>query len=125
MWPLRHVATRYLDPILSPVVRKLPNFGILTHRGRKSGRTYHTPVNVFPRGDVYLFFPTYGSDAHWVKNVLAAGSCSIETRGQVVELVDPELITDPELRLMPPPVRFLGRRIAGVTQLLRMRAAST
>jgi deazaflavin-dependent oxidoreductase (nitroreductase family) len=124
MWRFRHVATHYLDPILSPVVRKLPNFGILTHRGRRSGRVYHTPVNVFPRGDVYLFFPTYGSDAHWVKNILAAGSCSIETRGRVVELVDPELITDPELRLMPAPVRFFGLRI-GVTQILRMRAAST
>jgi deazaflavin-dependent oxidoreductase (nitroreductase family) len=124
MWRFRHVVTRYVDPILSPVVRKLPNFGILTHRGRKSGRTYHTPVNVFRRGDVYLFFPTYGSDAHWVKNILATGSCSIETRGQVVELVEPELVTDPELRLMPPFVQFFGRRI-GVTQLLRMRAAST
>jgi deazaflavin-dependent oxidoreductase (nitroreductase family) len=124
MWRFRHVATHYLDPILSPVVRKLPNFGILTHMGRTSGRVYHTPVNVFPRGDVYLFFPTYGSDAHWVKNILAAGSCSIETRGRVVELVDPELITDPELRLMPAPVRFFGRQI-GVTQVLRMRAAST
>jgi deazaflavin-dependent oxidoreductase (nitroreductase family) len=123
MWRLRHVATHYADPILTPIVRRIPSFGILTHKGRTSGRTYHTPVNVFRRGDVYLFFPTYGSDAHWVKNILAAGSCSIETRGQVVDLAEPELVSDPELRLMPPAVRFFGRRI-GVTQLLRMRAAT-
>lgn len=59
----------------------------------------------------------------WARNVLAAGSCSIETRGRVVELVEPELITDPELRTARPQVRFVERRIAGVTQYLRMRAA--
>jgi hypothetical protein len=66
---------------------------------------------------------TYGSDVQWVKNILATGSCTIETRGRIVELVEPELITDPELRPAPPPVRFVERRIAGVTQYLRMRVA--
>jgi hypothetical protein len=58
----------------------------------------------------------------WVKNVVAAGSCSIESRSRVVELVEPKLITDPELRPAPQHVRFVERRIAGVTQYLRMRA---
>jgi deazaflavin-dependent oxidoreductase (nitroreductase family) len=96
----------------------------LTHRGRKSGRTFRTPMNVFQQGDDYYFFLTYGSDVQWVKNVLAAGSCSIETRGRVIELVEPELVTDPELRPAPPHVRFIERHIAGVTQYVRMRAAS-
>jgi hypothetical protein len=59
----------------------------------------------------------------WVKNILATGRCSLETRGQVVKLVEPELIADPELRPAPPVVRFVERRIAGVTNYLRMRAA--
>jgi deazaflavin-dependent oxidoreductase (nitroreductase family) len=125
MWRFRHIATRYLDPILRPVVRKLPGFGIVTHKGRKTGRTFHTPVNVFRRGDDCLFFLTYGSDTHWVKNILASGCCLLETRDRVVELVEPELITDPELRAAPPVVRFLERRIAGVTQYLRMRTRSS
>ena len=72
-----------------------------------------------------FFFLTYGSDVQWVKNILATGSCSIETRGRVVELLEPELVTDPELRPAPPHVRFVERRIAGVTQYLRMRASSS
>jgi deazaflavin-dependent oxidoreductase (nitroreductase family) len=124
MWRFRHVATRYVNPVTRRVGRKLPTFGVLTYRGRKTGRIYQTPINVFRRGDAYFFFLTYGSDAQWVKNVLAAGSCSLETRGRVVELVEPELITDPELRPAPPVVRFVEGRIAGVTQYLRMRAAS-
>jgi hypothetical protein len=48
----------------------------------------------------------------WVKNVLAGGSCSIETRGRVVELVEPELITDPDLKPEPPHVRGRQARLA-------------
>jgi deazaflavin-dependent oxidoreductase (nitroreductase family) len=125
MWRFRHAVGRYVNPLTRPVARRLPGFAILTHRGRTTGRRYRTPINVFRRGDHYVVFLTYGSDVQWVKNVLAAGSCSIETRGRVVELVEPELITDPDLRSAPPPVRFVERRIAGVTQYLRMRASSS
>jgi deazaflavin-dependent oxidoreductase (nitroreductase family) len=125
MWRFRNVVKRYVNPITRPVVKNLPTFAILTHRGRKTGRSYRTPINVFRRGTEYFFFLTYGSDVQWVKNVLATGSCSIETRGRVVELVEPKLITDPELRPAPPHVRFVERRIAGATQYLRMRAASS
>jgi len=124
MWRLRPVVNRYLNRLTRPMAGRLPGFAILTHRGRKSGRTYRTPINVFRRGDDYFFFLTYGSDAQWVKNVLAAGSCSIETRGRIVELAEPKLVTDPELRPAPPPVRFIERRLAGVTQYVQMRAAS-
>ena len=124
MWRFRRVVHRYVNPITRPLAKRLPAFAILTYHGRKTGRAYQTPINVFRRGDEYYFFLTYGSDAQWVKNILATGSCSIETRGRVVELVEPELITDPELRPAPPPVRFFERRIAGVTQYVRMRASS-
>jgi hypothetical protein len=52
------------------------------------------------------------------------GIVSIETGSGVLELVEPELVTDPELRPASPHVRFVERRIAGVTQYLRMRAVS-
>ena len=123
MWRFRRFVNRFVNPVTRPVARRLPAFAILTHRGRKTGRTYRTPINVFRRGNDYFFFLTYGSDVQWVKNVLASGSCSIETRGGVVELVEPVLITDPELRPAPAHVRFVERRIAGVTQYLRMRAS--
>jgi deazaflavin-dependent oxidoreductase (nitroreductase family) len=120
MWRFRHAATRYLNPFIRPLAGWLPYFGVLTHRGRTSGRTYRTPVNAFRRCDSYLFFLTYGADVQWVKNVLAAGNCSLRTGRRDVTLVEPELITDPELRLAPGLVRFVEGR-AGVTEVLRMR----
>jgi hypothetical protein len=51
-------------------------------------------VNVFPTEDGYRFALTYGTDTDWVKNVLAAGGCQLETRGRVVRLVAPRLYHD-------------------------------
>jgi deazaflavin-dependent oxidoreductase (nitroreductase family) len=121
-WRLRPFVRRVVNPVTRRFAGRLPGFGILTYRGRVTGRTYHTPINVFRRGPRYIFFLTYGSDAEWVKNVRAAGACRIRVRGRDVRLVEPELIVDPTRRLVPRPVRLLGRLI-GVTEFLAMRAA--
>jgi deazaflavin-dependent oxidoreductase (nitroreductase family) len=121
LWGFRQIATRYLNPLTRRFAGRFPGFGIVIHRGRETGRTYRTPINVFRRGDHFVFFLTYGSDVDWVKNVLAAGRCTMRTRGRDVPLVEPELIDDPERRLVPLPVRAVGR-LVGATEFLRMRS---
>jgi deazaflavin-dependent oxidoreductase (nitroreductase family) len=74
---------------------RLPGFGIVTHVGRKSGRTFHTPVNVFRIQDGFLVALTYGREAEWVKNVVSAGGCSLKTLGQQYQLTDPVVEHDP------------------------------
>src|ERR1700758_1838124 len=51
----------------------LPGFGILTHDGRKSGKVYRTPINVFRASNGFIIALTYRSQSEWVKNVLVAG----------------------------------------------------
>jgi deazaflavin-dependent oxidoreductase (nitroreductase family) len=120
---LRPFAARVINPVTRLFAGWLPGFAILSHVGRKSGRTYRTPINVFRLGDQYLFALTYGSDVDWVKNVLAAGGCEMRTRGKDVRLVEPELLVDPELRLLPWPLGALLGRLDRVTEIVRMRAA--
>jgi hypothetical protein len=60
----------------------LPGFGILTHLGRKSGKVYRTPVNVFRAPNRFVIALTYSSQSEWVKNVLAADNCELKTRGK-------------------------------------------
>jgi deazaflavin-dependent oxidoreductase (nitroreductase family) len=122
MWRFRSLAIRAVNPVTRLFAGWMPGFGLLTYRGRTTGRTYHLPINVFVRGDKYLFALTYGSDSQWVKNVLAAGGCEIRVRGRDVRLVDPEVIVDPDLNLLPWPARFV-ERTGGATELLRMQAA--
>jgi F420H(2)-dependent quinone reductase len=59
--------------ITSRSAARLPGFGILTHVGRKSGRVYRTPVNVFRTPEGFLIALTYGRESEWVRNVVAAG----------------------------------------------------
>lgn len=119
---LRPFAARFVNPVTRLVAGWLPGFAILSHVGRRSGRTYRIPINVFRRGDRFFFALTYGSDVDWVKNVLAAGECSIRTLGRDVRLVEPELLADRELGFLPFPARLV-ERWNGVTEVLLMRAA--
>ena len=93
-------------------VGRLPGFGIVTSVGRKSGKLYRTPVNVFREPDGFLIALTYGPDSGWVKNVLAADGCELETRGVRYQLSSPIVIHDPSRRRFPPLVRVILRLIA-------------
>jgi deazaflavin-dependent oxidoreductase (nitroreductase family) len=86
----------------------LPGFGILTHVGRKSGRLYRMPVNVFRAPEGFLIALTYGRESEWVKNVMAAGGCQLETRGVQYHLSAPTIVHDPTRRRFPIPVRICG-----------------
>jgi deazaflavin-dependent oxidoreductase (nitroreductase family) len=72
----------------------LPGFGVVVHVGRRSGRIYRTPVNVFPTTTGYVIALTYGTDTDWVNNVLAAGGCGLLTRRRRVTLIAPRLFHD-------------------------------
>ena len=105
-------------------VHWLPNFAIISYVGRKSGKRYRTPMNVFRDGESYVFALTYGSDVQWVQNVLAAGEADLQIRNKLIHLIDPELIVDPTRHLMPVIVRIvLG--FARVSEFLRMRPVTS
>ena len=84
-----------------------PGFGILTHVGRKSGKVYRTPVNVFRAPSEFIIALTYSSQCEWVKNVLAAGGCELKTRGKKYQLFAPKVVRDPTRRRFPFPVRIV------------------
>ncbi len=104
---------------------RAPGFAILTHVGRRSGRTYRTPVNVFRDGDEYIIVLTYGAGSDWVRNVLAAGAADLVTRGRHVRLTNPRIVVDPSMRWAPLPARLLLPRLAGVTEYMRLTPVAT
>ena len=98
---------RVTNRLTRPVAGWMPGLAIVTHVGRRAGRTYETPVNVFRDESRYVFALTYGPESDWVRNVLAAGGCRIRTRRRTVELRDPQRFGDPSRRLVPPPARWI------------------
>jgi len=72
--------------------RRLSPVAYMVHQGRRSGRQYRTPVMPLPLGDGFLVSLPYGADRDWVRNVVAAGRCTLLRGGRRVELADPRLL---------------------------------
>jgi deazaflavin-dependent oxidoreductase (nitroreductase family) len=109
---IAHFNKRFTNRLTRPIAPHLPGFGVVIHKGRTSGRIYETPVNVFRRGADFVIALTYGAESDWVKNVLAAGSCELVTRGRRYRLDNPRLLHDERrtlaARFARPILRLVG-----------------
>ena len=111
-----------LNHLTTPLLRWLPGFGVVHHRGRRSGRHYRTPVNLFPTDGGYVIALTYGSGTDWLKNVLAAGGCEVETHGRLVACTSPQVFHDPAAQQIRLPERPI-LRLLGVSDFLSLSAS--
>jgi deazaflavin-dependent oxidoreductase (nitroreductase family) len=70
-------------------------FALVRHVGRKSGKTYETPLILARVPDGFVAELTYGTDVNWYRNIVAAGECVIisggaEHRIDRIEPCDPD-----------------------------------
>lgn len=88
---------RYVtNPIQRVWAGFVPAMGIIEHRGRRSGKQYRTPVNVFPTDDGLAILLSYGPDRDWVKNLAAAGGGQIKRYGRTHAYANPKVVTKAE-----------------------------
>ena len=103
---------RVTNPVLGPITWYLPWFGRIEHIGRVSGRRYVAPMMAFRSADGrrLTFALTYGPEAQWVRNALAAGEVTFVSRKDGrVRLIDPRIVRDPRHTAVPKPIgRILG-----------------
>lgn len=52
-------------------------FSLIRHVGRKSGRTYETPVILARAPEGFIAELTYGENVNWYRNIMAAGECVV------------------------------------------------
>jgi deazaflavin-dependent oxidoreductase (nitroreductase family) len=109
--------------IAGRVLPLLPGFGAVCHRGRRSGRAYRTPVKVFRDADTYLMSLPYGRESDWVRNVIAAGGCELETAGRRVRLTEPRVFVDRQLAIVPGPLRAPLRWLRAF-EFIKLRTAA-
>ena len=97
---LENFQIKYINPVMSPLAKKLPGFTVVKHRGRKSGKQFETTVNSFRKGDVLAIGLLHGK-TNWVKNVLAAGEAEMCVSGTDLHVVNPRVLpagtVDPSL----------------------------
>jgi deazaflavin-dependent oxidoreductase (nitroreductase family) len=109
-----------LNKLTRAIAPWAPGWAIIVHRGRKSGKTFRTPLWAFRRPDGYVIALTYGSSADWVKNVLAADGCELESRRRRYEAGSPRLYRDDNATGMPPFIRFMLRRVIKAPEFLHL-----
>ena len=82
--------------------------GLIRHTGRRSGSEYSTPTWAVPTAAGVVISLPFGEGADWLKNVLAAGRATIETRGETWTVTHPEVV-DREIawRSLPRRARLL------------------
>jgi hypothetical protein len=88
-------------------------FSLIRHHGRKTGRTYETPLILAAYDEGFIAELTYGPEVAWYRNVVAAGRCTVVFRGVEYEIdrIEP---CDREVGL-----RAFGYPAALVLRLLR------
>ena len=116
-----------LNRLINPLVlrlagtRLLPLYGVIQHRGRRSGRLFHTPVVVRPTPDGFVVPMPWGERTDWCRNVRAAGGCAIRWKGRYYPVDRPETVdTHAVMSAFSNLERAIMSRL-GITRCLRLR----
>lgn len=88
--------------------------GLLTHVGRRSGRSYQTSLGVTRYGDGFLVPLTYGARTDWYRNLLAAGGGTLAWQGNTHRVERPEVVSGPEAMRAWSLASRIVLRLAGV-----------
>ncbi len=94
--PMRRIAGTRLGMIYF-------HLGALHHVGRRSGRSYVTPLSAYRLGDGFVLGVAY-PEVDWCRNVLAAGKCTLTWNGKEYALDRPELVPAAEAMKAYPPL---------------------
>lgn len=108
---LERLQIKYMNPLMAPVARRLPTFGVVRHVGRKSGVRYETVVSPWRRGDVVAVGLIHGK-TNWVKNVISAGEADMHLKGRDIHLINPRVVpAGGDTSGLPRAARVVGRRV--------------
>jgi hypothetical protein len=121
----RIINKRYLNPLMLKFAgRKYSPQAIVYHKGRKSGRSYSTPIVLEPITDGFIIPLPYGADVDWCRNILAASQCTIQWHGNTYTVVEPALINAADVINDLPPVRQKIFQMIGVKHVLKVRIST-
>jgi deazaflavin-dependent oxidoreductase (nitroreductase family) len=86
--------SRIFNKLVLPLAgtRWMPLYGVMQHRGRRSGKLFCTPVVVRPAPDGFVVPMPWGETTDWYRNVRAAGGCRIRWKDRDYDLTQPEVV---------------------------------
>ena len=93
---------------------------VIEHVGRTSGRTYQTPIDIIESATGLLIALPYGTRADWLRNVLAAGSATVVTQGERVDVARPTIVATADVADLIPKRTMRMLRVFGVSQFVHL-----
>jgi deazaflavin-dependent oxidoreductase (nitroreductase family) len=109
LWVVKNTVNR----VTTPLARSGHGpFSLIRHVGRKSGRTYETPVILARVPEGFIAELTYGEAVNWYRNVVAASGCVVVYRGDEYRITAVEpCSSDRGRNAYPAPFRQVLRAI--------------
>jgi deazaflavin-dependent oxidoreductase (nitroreductase family) len=89
---MRRVNRVLTNPVLGMFAWVVPPLAVVHHFGRKSRRSYRTPVVAFRSAAGFVIPMTYGRDVDWALNIVRAHGCELERLGRRVTLRNPRIV---------------------------------
>jgi deazaflavin-dependent oxidoreductase (nitroreductase family) len=116
------LASRLFNPLamLFAGTRIFPLYGVLEHRGRRSGKLFHTPVVVRPASDGFIVPMPWGEGTDWYRNVRSAGEAVIRWNGRTYPVDRPEVLDAKAARSYFSPSQQAGMTRFGIRQALHL-----
>jgi deazaflavin-dependent oxidoreductase (nitroreductase family) len=132
--PVVKIVMRPMTKMLNPLIVKLAgrqHFAMaaqIRHVGRRSGRSYTTPVSARRSGDTVVIALTFGNQSDWSRNVRAAGGASIRIEGEDYDVTRPRFMSrqeaKPLLQAAFSPANRAGFRMLGIKQVMTLSVVS-
>ena len=79
------------NPVQGLYAWALPPWAVLLHRGRRSGRSYRTPVLAFRRDRTLIVALLYGEQSDWLRNMQNDGG-RVVRMGRTYEVSAPRVV---------------------------------
>lgn len=102
--------------------RIMPLYGVLIHRGRKSGKVFRTPVVVRGTQHGVIIPMPWGDTTDWYRNIVAAGGCGLRWKGKAYQLSEPQVLDAAQASASFSSVQRAGMSRFGIKKVLQMRA---
>lgn len=123
--PVVNTVRRMNRSLTNPrVMRTAGNAGtqtsVIEHVGRRSGKTYETPVDIIETTSRLLIALPYGARTDWLRNVLAAGSATVVSGGERMPVERPAVVATADVEESIPVRTLRTLRLFGVSQCLSL-----
>lgn len=123
---VRNAARRFHHTVGNPLQMRSAgtpgaHASVIRHQGRRTSRTYETPVWAAPTEDGFAIGIVYGARSDWLKNVLASGAAAIVHEGETYPVDQPAIVPMESARAYFPATTQRLQRPVRVDRCLRVR----